>query len=136
MALTLPINVEALISTWLAGQAEITALVEDRVYTAIPGDPDWPLLRIHRVGGAPPFTRPLWVDRARIQFDAYGGTKAQARTLADTTRALLSERILGTHDDHGVVTAVNLGTLRYLPDDDFDPARPRYVGDAVVTTHP
>lgn len=135
MSLVLLPDAEQLVVAFLLDQPEITELVDDRVFTAIPKKPVWPLLLVRRVAGAPVTHRPLHLDRPTLQFDAYGGTKKFAYTLAATTRAVIAERIVGAHDA-GVVTAVEFGPLSWLPDTTETPARPRYISDADLFTHP
>jgi hypothetical protein len=132
----LAVDVERLISTWLRAQPEITALVSDRVYTELPSRAVTPLLRLTQISGAPVGSRPLWLDESFIQFDAYGGPKVLARQLVDTTRALLaSPQFIGSHPT-GVVTCVEWMELTYLPDDAYEPAKPRYLASASIYTHP
>lgn len=128
-------DVEALVSRFLRDQEEISDLVDDRVYTAVPEKPTFPLLLVRRVSGAAVTSRPLHVDAAVLQLDAYGGSKSDARELAETARAVLAARLAGTHD-LGVVSGVRFGAMSWLPDVDYSPARPRYVADATVTVHP
>ena len=40
-----------------------------------------------------------------------------------------------THTD-AVVTGVNIGAARYLPEPDFTPPKPRYTADVTVIIHP
>ena len=129
------VDVERLVSAWARARPEITAVVDDRVYTAIPADPAWPLVRLTRIGGAPVMSRPLHLDRALVQFDVYGGPKVMAHDLAETIRELLADQLVGTHA-LGVVTAVEFGSFLYLPDATYAPARPRYMFDAAIFTHP
>lgn len=127
-------DAEALVSEYLRDDDAVAALVEDRVYTAIPKTPEWPLLMVRRVSGSPVTSRPLHLDAAVLQLDAYGGTKKQAQTLVETARAALAE-LEGTHGS-AVVSGVQFGPMSWLPDADYAPARPRYVADVTVFVHP
>lgn len=135
MSVVLLPNVEALVSQFLRDQDEIADLVADRVYTALPKSPEWPLLRLQRVAGGPVTHRPLHLDAAIVQLDAYGGSKAAALELVETARAVIADRIEGVHD-LGVVTGVQFGPLSWLPDPVYSPARPRYVADVTLFVHP
>ena len=135
MSVTLLPDIEALVSQFLRDQDEIVALVDDRVYTAIPNDPTWPLLRLQRVAGAPVLSRPLHVDAPVVQLDAYGGSKSQARTLIETARAVIAARLEGVHA-LGVVAGVTFGSMSWLPDTAYSPARSRFVADFVATVRP
>ena len=80
---------------------------------------------VRRWGGEPPVPRPLVLDLAELQADVYGGTKAQAWSVVATLRALAAER--GTGGATGPTLIVR--TARFLPDETFNPPRPRYVLD-------
>lgn len=128
---------ERLLSAWYRGRAAIIAIVGDRVYTEIPANPEFPLLRLTLTGSSP--TNGTWpaslhCDEAVIQIDAYGGPKVQARALMDAARseALAAQ---GAHN-LGVVTGVGFGEMSYLPDDVLKPPQPRYVCDISFYTHP
>lgn len=129
------VDAERLVSAYLRDRDEIAALVADRVYTAIPANPTWPLVRLTRIGGAPVFNRPLHLDRALIQCDVFGGPKATAHEIAETCRAALTD-LPSAYSALGVVTDVQFGTFAYLPDAAYTPARPRYVFDVAVYLHP
>lgn len=128
------VDAERLASVYLRDQAELQALIAQRVYTAMPDTKTFPLVVITQIGGQPVFSRPLHLDRSRLQFDVYGGTKLQAREVMDTVRTLLAV-MPGAHD-LGVVTGVDFFELVYLPDDSFDNPRPRYVFDVEVYSYP
>ena len=130
------VDVERLLSSWLRARDDITALVEDRVHTVMPNRAVFPFIKITQVAGTPVFSRPLYLDEAYIQIDAYGGPKVLARQIIDTTRAAMAEEFLGTHPGVGVVTSVRFGDLSYLPDDIYEPAQPRFIANASVYSHP
>lgn len=130
-------DVERLVSRYLRDSAPVDALVGQRVYTAWPQtgteDTKSPLVLITRIGGDPPFSYPLVLDACDLQVDAYGGPKHQAHQLAATVRQSLAALVDRVTPD-GVVHAVTFGALRYVPDESFSPARPRYVMDVSITT--
>lgn len=132
MSLTLLPDIEQLMSSFLGDQSEIVALVGDRVYTAVPKAPVWPLLLVRRIGGVPIVGNPLRVDQPIVQLDAYGGTKKQARDLCETARAAIQQRVQGTHAT-GVVASFRFGNMNWLPDQFYEPAKPRYVADVTLT---
>lgn len=135
MAVDLLPDVEALVSAYLRSRAEVTALVSTRVYTTIPGtDPQWPLVRVTRIGGAPVISRPLRLDAATIQVDCFGGPKATAWQIAETCRAVIAEADRYPHSA-GYVTGVVFGSMNYLPDTAYSPAKPRYSFDVDVFVH-
>lgn len=135
MTLNLTPNTEALVSAFLRDQPEVQTLADDRCYTVIPKDATYPLLRVTLLLDQPTGGEPLWLTAAQVQVEAFGGTKAQAWTLAVTARSAISERLTGTHDE-GVVTGVTSGPLLDLPDEDFTPAKPRFLFTSTLYVHP
>lgn len=138
MTLRLLPDAERLLSTFWRAQVEVTAIVDDRVYTTFPSTKVWPAVRLQRVGGNPEATPNddalLW-EAAVLQVDAYGGPKAQAWELADVLRSTAQQRLRGPHAT-GLVERVVLGSTRYLPDPDYEPARPRVVFDLTIYLRP
>lgn len=129
-------DAEALLSQFLRAQEELVDEIGDRVYTVIPKNPTWPLVRLFRVGGTPRLSRPLVVDQPLIQLEAYGGTKQQAHDLIELARSLIAARIEGVHDDVGNVCGYGFGNLSWLPDNSYTPSRARYVADVELTLKP
>lgn len=131
------VDVEALVSQYLRSQSEVTAYVGQRVYTALPETKTFPLVRLTRVGGVPPMSRPLHMDAARIQIDVFGGSKATTLDTMDAIREELAKIVdEAPVQPLGVVCGVRFGPLAYLPDGDFEPAKPRYTLDVTVTVRP
>lgn len=141
MDLVLLPDVEQVLSMFLRSLTEITDLVDQRVWTQLPGlkagQEEWrfPCVRLVRIGGRPVLQRPLYIDRPLLQFDIWGGPKVEARTIAETCRAALAQAHTVAHDG-AVISDAELGALAFLPDDDFLPPKPRYTFDAAVTLHP
>lgn len=131
MPLRLLVDAELLTVNWLRGHADVTALVATRVYTEVPAQPVYPLLRVIRIGGVPMIAQHL--DIARVQIDAWAATKKAARDLAATAQAAMHE--LPGARPLGVVTAVedDLG-FTWSPDDATD--QPRYVFGVSIYIHP
>jgi hypothetical protein len=126
-------DAERLVANFLREDARVSALIADRVYTVFPAKAGTDaLLIVQRVGGEPPFSIPLVLDSALLQLDAYGGPKQAAQELIATTRAALTE-LRGVARPEGVVSEVSFGPLRWLPDETFNPNRPRYVADVTIT---
>lgn len=130
------VDTERLVADWLRARTDITALVEDRVYTVLPNRATFPLLRLTQIAGSPVFSHPLYLDEAYIQIDAYGGPKALARQIVDTTRQALADELVGDHPGVGVVTCVRFGDLSYIPDEGYEPVQPRFIAMASIYTHP
>lgn len=133
MVAVLP-DAEALLARFLREDVDVAALVGDNVFTALPAGFDaWPAVRLTRVSGGPPWQHPLVLDQPQLQIDVFGGTKEQARLIVDTIRAVADERLPAVHSE-GIVYRVNQGVVSYIPDQTFDPARPRYLFDLTLTT--
>lgn len=133
MTVTLLPDVERLLTTFLRAQSEVSSLAGSRVGTE--AFTTFPFVRVRRVGGFPALSRPLQVDRPLVQIEGYAETKGAARLLTETCRAVIAERIVGTHAT-GVVSGATFGALLWLPDEDFTPPKPRYIADCTLTLHP
>lgn len=140
--LALLVDIEELLVDFLLAQDEVTAFFTtspaDRVYSVLPDTKVFPAVRVTRYGGAPRTQRPLHLDQPIVQVDAFGGPKRTARDIAETCRAAMAKRLVGSHAS-GIVTAVDFGGFAYSPDPTFNSngsARPCYLFRATVTTHP
>lgn len=128
-------NIEHLVSTFLQTHPNITPLIAGRSYTVIPNSPTWPLVRVSQYDDLPAGQRPLHHVAYFIQVEAFGGSKAQAWTIAATCRSALAADLVGSHAD-GVVTGVDTRGLSDQPDDSYSPAKPRWLFAATVYAHP
>lgn len=125
-------DVEALVSQYLRSRTEITDLIDDAVYTVLPASPPYPCIRVHQ------FTSDEltvgWLDRAAVQVDIWGGSKALASDIGRIARSVLGD-MTGTFDE-GVVTGVRTSGWRYEPDETFPTAKPRFLFVADIAVHP
>lgn len=134
-------NVEAFTSQFLRDQPEVgDALTAaggdaDGVFTAIPKRPTYPLVRVTAITENKLSTRPLWIFRATVQIEAFGGTKAQAHEIGRTCEGVMAARMIGVQDD-AVVVGVDHGAFIDLPDETFEPAKPRWILTSTITAHP
>lgn len=134
MTFVLP-DIEALTSQHFRADVDVVAYLGQHVYTDLPKEFDgWPAARITRIGGSPVVGHPLWVDAAVLQIEVWGGPKRTALEAAETCRQSL-QQMRGVHPE-GVCTGVTYGSLSYLPDETFTPARPRYLFLATVRARP
>ena len=133
--LWIPPNMEALVSAFLRAQPEMTDLVAARIYTAIPKDATYPLVRVVQLLDTPAGA-PLYSVAFEMQVEAFGGTKAQAWQIASTARALIDARLLGDYPGFGVVNGSTPGALLDLPDEDFTPAKPRWLFSSTIYGRP
>lgn len=124
-------DVEMAALRWLKAQAELTALVGQRIYAKLPKAPTFPAVRLMRVGGTPVIAQHL--DVARLQVEAFAPAKYDAWRVAATAQAAI-HLLPGIHFE-GVVTAVEDAVgLTWAPDNQTD--RPRYLFDVLVYAHP
>jgi hypothetical protein len=130
------VDAERLTSAYLRAHPLMQAIVGDRIYTELPSRAAFPLVKITLIGGEPVFSYPLYLDEAFLQFDCYGGPKVQARLLVDTVRELLAQAEFQSVHELGVVNSVRFGSLHYLPDDSFEPPKPRFIAEASLFTRP
>lgn len=135
-AIVLMPNIEAIVSAFLRAQPEITAIVDDRVYTAIPGGPVYPLVRVTQFDDVKVTNMPLWVVKSSVQIEGFGGSKGDAWRACATAQSVLAERFHDQVAGGCVVSAVMWGSMRDLPDPTFSPAKPRFVTTAYITAHP
>ena len=110
----------ACVSEWLRDQPELDALIDGRGYTELPRDKTFPLLIVNQLAD-PSVTEDVhWAVSALFQVDVWGGPKAVTWSIAETARALLSQRFAGAaHDlDNGsiVVASVRTGGIRRTTD--------------------
>ncbi len=133
--LWIPPNMEALVSAFLRDQPEMTDLVADRIYTAIPKDATYPLVRVVQLLDTPAGA-PLYSVAFEMQVESFGGSKAQAWRIASTARALIDARLLGDYPGFGVVNGSTPGALLDLPDEDFTPAKPRWLFSSTIYGRP
>lgn len=133
--LWIPPNMEALVSAFLRDQPEMTDLVGERIYTAIPKDATYPLVRVVQLLDTPAGA-PLYAVAFEMQVEAFGGSKADAWRIASTARALIDARLLGDYPGFGVVNGSTPGALLDLPDEDFTPAKPRWLFSSTIYGRP
>jgi hypothetical protein len=133
----MPIDVEALVVTFLRAQTGVTAICGDRIYTDRPHKPVYPLVLVNRTGGG--FLYKNHLDSAEVSIQTFGGTHKAAYSLAAACITTMAASIVGPHTE-GVVTKVKASAIAYEPDpesaDQQGHARPRYTVSTVVTAHP
>lgn len=127
-----PADAEVVVTDTLRADAAVAAIVDDRVYTAIPPNPAYPLLLARRFGGR--LRTRNHIDSVRIQLDAHAETKADARLLVATAQKALHDAE-GTVHDLAVIGAVDtVSGPTWLPDQPTD--LPRYTVDLQVDLRP
>lgn len=133
--LYLPPNMEALLSAFLRDQAELSAEIDDRVYTAIPKSATYPLVRVTQLLDTPAGA-PLWAIGYMMQVEAFGGSKAEAWRIANLCRSLIDVRLAGEYPGHGIVNGSTPGSLLDQPDETFSPAKPRWLFTSTIHARP
>lgn len=113
------------------------AAITGEVVSKTPDTTSQPWVRIHQLDAAN--ARNLPVDHLItffLQLDCYAGADNdidEAELLARTVRAALDDMPNFSHA--AVVSSVKFTGMPRLPDEDFEPARERYVLDAMVVMH-
>lgn len=125
-------DAEGAVREWARAQSDLNSAVNGRVFFGVPdGTPPFPLITVRRIGGTPQEGEaPL--DDARISFDVWAKTKAQAAQIA---AILISAAHNMTPNTPMGASAVGYGAVCLLnlwsPDPDTD--TPRYVIDIQFT---
>jgi len=126
--------------TWLHA-TEVAPLVTHagrvHIYLAMPTAAPVPSLICSRVGGAVSAAKHLPTDRARLSFDCWGTSRAQAQQIS--ARLVSELDMLGPRGGYTIPGEITLATADiiswlWLPDPRAD--TPRYVVDALITALP
>jgi hypothetical protein len=128
-AVTLPpgwCDVEAAVAEVLR-----TGLATVPVFGRLPNERVWPCVQVRRIAGAPMNTRPLYLDAAIVQVDAFALSKSDARQLADQCRLLLA-RAADVSTAHGRLATCRLGSMSYQPADEYTPPVEHYRQDVTA----
>jgi len=129
-------DAELAVIQYLRSRSEITSLVpSERITSAIPPNPTFPLVLVQRVGG----TSLSWnaIDDAAIQIDVYGAVDKRydcqkiTRTIAGCVLAIANDTVT-----EGVLSSASeeVGP-QWVPDNSVVPPLPRYVSRYRVLLH-
>lgn len=124
-------DVELLVATALRADGDVADLVGSRVYTEVPPNPTYPLVRVLRVSGER--LTPRHVDIARIQVDVWANTKREGWVVLDVALAS-ADQLPGVHDEGIVTAALPAAGPTWAPDPDTD--QPRWTADVLIYSHP
>lgn len=105
----------------------------DRVYSELPRDKVFPLVRVTRIGGVPSTRKPRYLDHPVIQIDVLGDGRRLTFDLAETCGAVIAARITGVYDQ-GIVTGADVNSP--LPADSAFPKIFMRRTIATLHTHP
>jgi hypothetical protein len=132
MPLRLLPSIEKLVFDHLSSSSDVTTLATGGVGTVLYAGTG-PTVWLSEVAGSERVRRHL--AAMTVDVRCYGGTKAQADVLARTVHAVMHD-MPGVFAD-GVVTDCRCIALpAWLPDEDFDPPRARYIATFEVVAHP
>lgn len=133
------VDVEALVTGFLRGQQEVSALTAERIYAQLPNERTYPLIVLTRTGGGPRYKHPMYLDQAEITVAFLAKRQKDAWSLMSTACSALALRLVGAHSQ-GKVTDFIVTSIAYDPYvDAADPqglGLPRYLVTTTVTTHP
>lgn len=129
-------DVEGAVRDWLKDASEIAALVDGRVFFAIPEPTNWPLIVVHQVSGGPDAGEAP-ISNSLIQIDCWSGptktgkaNKAEATEVMNAVVGAVQSLTCGTSmGTAGVALGARIQNVSWLPDPDTNQAR--YVVDAL-----
>lgn len=130
-------DVEAFVSRWLRTRTEITDLVEQRVWTKLPREPEYPFIEIYEFheDDVTDMDEP-WLVRTVLEITCYANTRSEAKSLARTVQRVARRYMRGKHEDEGVVTGVKCVDIGQRPDTISKPPRDAYIVNLYVWSHP
>jgi hypothetical protein len=126
-------DAERVLVDFLRAQPELIELIDARIFTALPGEPTWPSVRVVRWGGWAAIYDPLVLDEAWCQVDTWADRKALASDVARLMRAVISARVKRECD---VVSGFRFGMMIDSPDTTFVPAKPHIRFDMSLMLRP
>lgn len=132
-------DLESVVVAFLQADADVSALVDDRISTHLDSDGTLPAVRIQRSGGRILPMRNAYVDQGRIRVEAWGDDEDGTWEVAATAyMALLgdginSDGIRGVYDD--VVVNDVTETIGLFSAPDPVTSRARYLFEVGITAH-
>ena len=131
-------DVEGLVKAWLS-TTDVAPLVTrpdggQSIYMAMPAAAPIPAVVLTRVGGGPRPRSTVPEDAARMQFNCWGKTRAQAGEISRTLMSALESLAPngGFVSGDARLAAAEVLSVLWLPDPESDTAR--YIVDARITT--
>lgn len=125
-----------IVGDYLRGHAAVAAITGE-IVSKTPDTTSRPWVRIHQLDATNAPKLPLdYLITYFVQLDCYAGADNdvdEAELLVRTVREALDDMPNFSHA--AVVSSVKFSGLSRLPDEDFEPARERYVLDAQVVMH-
>lgn len=133
------VNAEAVVGAYLRTHPAVVAL-EARVLGETPDSTDKPWVQVTLINPSNETRNRQveWLVGYYLQLDCYAGKdggQSEAYSLASAVRSALVA-ITTVELDDAVATDVEFLTMPRIPDTEFEPARQRYVLDAIVYMHP
>lgn len=139
MSILTDTDFERVIGVYLRDHSDISAL-DTRIASAIPTNFTRPWIKLNQLDARNTTgTQTEHLIEYYLQFDCYAGSgdanaREVASAIARTVRSVLKQAE-GGMIDNVVVTEVTFTSHTRLPDTAFDPARERYVLDALIRCH-
>lgn len=131
--MTIP-DAEALTVAHLLGDDLVTALAGDRIGAELPSSfPDGQRIRVQRAGGGPVDDDTERLDRALVQLETFGATKADAFDLTVVVLDSLQRMTRATFPGAVVTATQRVTGPRWAPDPPTD--TPRYITDVILYAH-
>jgi hypothetical protein len=125
-------NLEALLSAFLRDQPELDGV---DVRTVFGDTVAYPAIRITLIADEKVTSEPLWIVRGSLQIEAYADRKAEAYSTAAMAEGVIAARVKGEHAT-GIVAGVDIAPKIYLPDDEYEPAKHRYITGCTLVARP
>jgi len=119
---------------YLRSKTELTALVPaERITTALPPQPTYPVVLIQRIGGQALAWQSL--DEPAYQVDVVGGSRYQCQQIARTVRACILAIFNDVVSEATLSSASEEVALQWMPDDVVVPPLSRFTARYRVILH-
>lgn len=119
---------------YLRSKTELTALVPaERITTALPPQPTYPVVLIQRIGGQALAWQRL--DEPAYQVDVVGGSRYQCQQIARTVRACILAIFNDVVSEATLSSASEEVALQWMPDDVVVPPLSRFTARYRVILH-
>lgn len=128
-------SMEVVTVAYLRDVVEGTDYEDAPIATQVPRNLEQVFLRVTDIGGSQ-ITVPARLYDTTVQIDAYGGPGREGESQADELSRIVREAMPAMRSEDCVITRVTTSSLGRLPDEGFEPARPRFIVQATIRWHP
>jgi hypothetical protein len=133
-------DVEYVLRDFLLAQTEVTDYTTQIHKAQFPTGVTFPAIKLTRIAGSVLIGWPAVLDESRVQVDVYGGPQRTANRLAETIRAVISDRMTNYQHADGTISYGECDPPIYQPDADIKTAsggaQPRYIVDVTMNSRP